>query len=218
MHICGHHCCYKMESEEGGIHLSRHRVLDSLIVVDPPQAVFTDGDNKLRSTFQQIFETIDPEVWFCYLKVLKQVRVIFSTAGKAKTALQHLDGALFMNERLKLRQAPEYIMMGSSTLQVPEADKQFLISPPSTPPVGWQQVREEKPSAPQIENILEALHLSSADPLVPFKLHAGCASTPTILVHAPDPTEEDDQSCNPRVKMSALPAELVQTARPPLPQ
>ena len=200
------------------VEVSRLHVLDSLTVIDAPSVVFTDGDNKLRSSFQHMFEVIDPEVRFCYLKVFSQVRLIFSTVEKAKTALQQLDGTIFMNEILNLKQTPEYIRMGSTTLQVPEPDKLFLISPPSTPPVGWRQVREEKPSAPQIESILEALHLSSTDPLVPFQLHAGSANTPSILVHAPDPMEEDEQCCHSRVKMSAIPAHLVQTARPPLPK
>lgn len=207
-----------MEAEEVEGHVSRVHVLDSLIVTNPPWAVFADGDNKLRSLFQYMFESIDPKVWFCYLKVFHQVRVVFSTEEKAKIAFEQLDGAFFMSEKLKLRQAPEYIQMGTSTLQVPEPDKQFLISPPSTPPVGWRQVREEKPSAPQIEDILEALHLSSADPLTPLQLHAGCANTPSILVHAPDPMEEDEEiHHHDRLKMSAMPASLVQTARPPLP-
>lgn len=210
-----------MESEEteGCVHVSRLQVIDSLIVMNPPWAVFADGDNKLRSSFQFMFESIDPKAWFCYLKVFHQVRVVFSTEEKAKIAFQQLDGAFFMNEKLKLRQAPEYIRMGSSTLQVPEPDKQFLISPPSTPPVGWHQVREEKPAAPQIEDILEALHLTSADPLVPFQLHAGSDNTPSILIHAPDPMEGDDhEPCHhSHMKMSAMPAHLVQTARPPLP-
>ena len=209
----------KMEAKERrhDTPVSRLHVLDSLIVMNPPCGVFADGDNKLRSLFQYMFESIDPKVWFCYLKAFNQVRVVFSTEEKAKIAFQQLDGAMFMNEQLKLRQAPEYIKMGSSTLQVPEPDRQFLISPPSTPPVGWRQVREEKPSAPQIEDILEALHLTPADPLVPFQLHPGCANTPSILVHAPDSTEEEEHGCHSRVKMSAMPAHLVQTARPPLP-
>ena len=33
-----------------------------------------------------------------------------------------------------------------NTLPVPETDKNFLISPPGSPPVGWEQIREDPPN------------------------------------------------------------------------
>lgn len=43
-------------------------------------------------------------------------------------------------ESLGRNRFPEY-------LPVPDTDKNFLISPPGSPPVGWEQIREDPPNA-----------------------------------------------------------------------
>jgi Calcipressin len=43
-------------------------------------------------------------------------------------------------------------------LQPPPVDKNFLISPPGSPPVGWEQVKEDPPNAtPLADDLMEAL-------------------------------------------------------------
>ncbi|KAI5984191.1 Calcipressin [Pisolithus marmoratus] len=44
-------------------------------------------------------------------------------------------------------------------LKPPPLEKNFLISPPGSPPVGWEQIREEPPnSAALAEDLIAALH------------------------------------------------------------
>jgi calcipressin-2 len=44
-------------------------------------------------------------------------------------------------------------------LRPPPIEKNFLISPPGSPPVGWEQVAEEPPNAmPLADDLIAALH------------------------------------------------------------
>ena len=48
---------------------------------------------------------------------------------------------------------------GGTHLRPPAIEKNFLISPPGSPPVGWEQVTEEPPNAtPLAEDLIAALH------------------------------------------------------------
>ena len=43
-------------------------------------------------------------------------------------------------------------------LRPPALEKNFLISPPGSPPVGWEQIREDPPNAtPLAEDLIQAL-------------------------------------------------------------
>ncbi len=48
---------------------------------------------------------------------------------------------------------------GGTHLRPPAIEKNFLISPPGSPPVGWEQVSEDPPNAaPLAEDLIAALH------------------------------------------------------------
>jgi calcipressin-2 len=49
-------------------------------------------------------------------------------------------------------------------LRPPELEKNFLISPPGSPPVGWEQIREDPPNAtPLAEDLIHALRKLEVD-------------------------------------------------------
>jgi len=49
-------------------------------------------------------------------------------------------------------------------LQPPQHEKNFLISPPGSPPIGWEQVREDPPNAtPLAEDLIQALRRLEID-------------------------------------------------------
>lgn len=48
---------------------------------------------------------------------------------------------------------------GGTHLRPPAIEKNFLISPPGSPPVGWEQVVEDPPNvSPLAEDLIAALH------------------------------------------------------------
>jgi hypothetical protein len=59
------------------------------------------------------------------------------------------------------------------SLQVPELEKNWLISPPGSPPVGWQQIREDPPNATVLpQDLSHALLALGEDDLDDFQLDA----------------------------------------------
>jgi len=87
------------------------------------------------------------------------------------------------------------------------ATKQFLISPPSSPPVAWEQSSEQPPVVNY--ELLSAVY-GMGQPNETFEIHQGCVATPTIIVSTPD--------CDNELSATAVPIRtaIVNTPRPPI--
>lgn len=70
--------------------------------------------------------------------------------------------------------------ISNRNLQPPAPTKQFLISPPSSPPAGWQQADESEPHLIN-HDLLAAL--ATLAPGEVHELHAPSETQPGILVH-----------------------------------
>ncbi|KAF7634386.1 hypothetical protein Mgra_00006241 [Meloidogyne graminicola] len=124
----------------------------AIIIRDVPKELFDDLEQKsnFRSLFQQITSETD-SVRIDFLKSFQRVRVVFEKpehATAAKLLVEHhsFNGTkmkAFFAKNIKMARRVDQDEQGH--LKLPPLEKQFLISPPSSPPVGWVQHAEMAP-------------------------------------------------------------------------
>lgn len=99
----------------------------------------------------------------------------------------------------------------SGSLQLPKPEKHFLISPPASPPVGWEPLEEPVPVINY--DLLSAVSALSNEPQ---ELHPETELTPGIIVHGCPNPGEDPSNESEYHPLNILPRHIVQTSRPPL--
>ncbi|XP_075996618.1 calcipressin-1-like isoform X1 [Genypterus blacodes] len=182
---------------------------DALIACKVSEDLFTGS---LKTGFESLFRSFDPEVQFQYFKSFRRVRISFSDALAAAEARLRLHKSDFNGKEMRLYFA-QSVHIGSPRLEPPKPDKQFLISPPASPPVGWQQSQDAMP----VVNYDLLCAISKLGPGEKYELHTATPTTPSVVVHVcdddlgrssgPDDSDPDDKPCPPRPK-------IIQTRRP----
>lgn len=135
---------------------------------DPSNTLLiTNLDNPLifrpdhLKTFETLIASSRPIFSFSPLKTFRRIIAVFQTTEDATAIRQLIDGQELLGSRIKVYFAESTSLVVDESkqhLQAPHAQKQFFISPPPSPPCGWE-MRNEAPPNQLVHpgDILEAL-------------------------------------------------------------
>ncbi|KAK2119401.1 hypothetical protein P7K49_000787 [Saguinus oedipus] len=172
--------------------------------LDPPVCV----DGLCRAKFESLFRTYDKDIAFQYFKSFKRVRINFSNPFSAADVRLQLHKTEFLAKEMKLYFA-QTLHIGSSHLALPNPDKQFLISPPASLPVGWKQVEDATP----VINYDLLYAISKLGPGEKYELDAATGTTPSAVVHVCESDEEEEEE-EEMERMKRPKPKIIQTGRP----
>ncbi|XP_065225452.1 protein sarah [Planococcus citri] len=154
----------------------------SLIVTNVNSALFNSDD--LKKEFEDMFKRFGEPVTFQYFKSFKRIRVNYEFPSSAAKARIHLHHTRFCDGIINCYFAQPVTPVDNADrhLQLPAPVKQFLISPPSSPPVGWEPRVETEP----LINYDLIAAIASLSPGMTHELLAPTGSQPGIVVHIAD--------------------------------
>ncbi|XP_026119077.1 calcipressin-1-like isoform X2 [Carassius auratus] len=163
---------------------------------------------QIREQFEALFLEFDPSTSFQFFKSFRRVRINFTNALAAAEARVKLHKSDFNGKEMRLYFA-QVVHIGSPRLEPPKPEKQFLISPPASPPVGWAQSQDAMP----VVNYDLLCAVTKLGPGEQYELHTGTTNTPSVIVHVceDDSSDGEDETAEGSKRMRP---KIIQTRRP----
>lgn len=151
----------------------------SIIVTNIHSEVFMNP--QLKKEMEELFQTFsDSPLTFQWLRSFRRLRVNYDNAIAAANARIKLHQYNFNGKTvITCYFAQPVTPVATKTLQPPAPVKQFLISPPASPPTGWEPREENEPLVNH--DLLAAL--ASLAPGESHELHPQTENHPAIIVH-----------------------------------
>lgn len=180
-----------------------------IIVTNVDPSVFDNID--IKANFEAMFREYESNATFHYLRSFRRVRVDFEAHLAASRAKLELDGTPLGDNVIHcyFLQILSPCTDEDAYLHVPPLEKQFLISPPASPPVGWEQPKEDKPVVDY--DLLTAM--ASLSPGENHELHPAkqvtllgkSISTPSIVVQVCGNEAAEAEARGRRIKATRCP-------------
>ncbi|BET01018.1 Calcipressin [Nesidiocoris tenuis] len=151
----------------------------SLIVTNLDSVLFKSDE--LKKQVELLFGQFGEPVSFQYFRSFRRMRVNYSSPSAAAKARIQLHQTPFLNTYINCYFAQPVTPIDNADrhLQPPALTKQFLISPPASPPVGWEPRDEGEP----LVNYDLLAAIANLTPGSTHELHAPSDDQPGIVVH-----------------------------------
>nr|XP_016936490.2 protein sarah [Drosophila suzukii] len=150
----------------------------SIIVTNIHSEVFANPE--LKHSMEELFRTFSESATFQWLRSFRRLRVNYDNAIAAANARIKLHQYEFNKKTvITCYFAQPVTPVNNKNLQPPAPVKQFLISPPASPPAGWEPREEGEPLVNH--DLLAAL--ASLTPGESHELHPQSEDQPAIIVH-----------------------------------
>lgn len=151
----------------------------SLIVTNLDSSIFKNEEKKKE--LELLFSQFGEPASFQFFRSFRRMRVNYNCPAAAAKARIHMHQTQFGETLINcyFAQPVSPIDFEDQHLQPPAPVKQFLISPPASPPVGWEPRDEGEP----LVNYDLLAAIANLTPGETHELHPPSGSQPGIVVH-----------------------------------